>query len=212
MSSRTGKSMIKSLKQTTAIVLVSVLTAVSFAAAQEQTINENAPASHGAAALPSAAPTVSAASYGNIMKALSRLKPAGGTGPSSTGAMVGDGSSGMPLHHLPPHPLGTRLVGESDSRTWPFYAGAARLGRPAIFRLSYLNAVSVMPEGSFLEISINGEPLYKGPIFASTEAASIDIEIPPQLLALGYNAITVKANQRHRVDCTPDAKIGRAHV
>ncbi len=197
--------MMKRLKQTTAIVLVSLLSAVLHAAAQEQTVNENAPATHGAETLPAATPTVSAASYGNIMKALSRLKPAGGTGPSATGAMVGEGLSGMPLHHLPPHPLGTRLAGESDSRTWPFYAGAARLGRPATFRLSYLNAVSVMPEGSFLEISINGEALYKGPIFASTEPASIDIEIPPQLLALGYNALTVKANQRHRVDCTPDA-------
>ena len=198
------KSMMKRLQHTTAMALIAVMSSVAVAPAQEeQTINENAPATHGAAALPSAAPTVSAASYTNLMKALGRLRPVGATGPTS--ALIGDNLESMPLHHLPPHPLGTRLAGESDSRTWPFYAGAARLGRPATFRLSYLNAVSVMPEGSFLEVSINGEALYKGAIFASTEAKSIDIEIPPQLLALGYNAITVKANQRHRVDCTPNA-------
>lgn len=196
---------VKRMKQTTALLLVALLSSASLGVAQEQTVNENAPASHGAEKLASKTPTVSAASYGNIMKALSRLKPTPGTGSGATGSMVGDDLKAMPLHHLPPHPLGTRLAGESDSRTWPFYAGAARLGRPAIFRLSYLNAVSVMPEGSFLEVSVNGEAIYKGPIFASTEAAAIDIEIPPQLLALGYNAITVKANQRHRVDCTPDA-------
>ena len=201
-----AKFMINRLKYTTAIALIAITGSAAIASAQqEQTVNENAPATHGAAALPSAAPTVSAASYTNLMKALGRLKPAGATGPGSTSALIGGGLETMPLHHLPPHPLGTRLAGESDSRTWPFYAGAARLGRPAVFRLSYLNAVSVMPEGSFLEVSINGEALYKGPIFASTEPKSIDIEIPPQLLALGYNAITVKANQRHRVDCTPDA-------
>jgi cellulose synthase operon protein B len=200
----TEKSMMKRLQHITAVALITLMSSVAIAPAQEEkTVNENAPATHGAAALPSAAPTVSAASYTNLMKALARLKPTGTTGP--TNALVGDGLEAMPLHHLPPHPLGTRLAGESDSRTWPFYAGAARLGRPATFRLSYLNAVSVMPEGSFLEVSINGEPLYKGPIFASTEPKSIDIEIPPQLLALGYNAITVKANQRHRVDCTPNA-------
>ncbi len=187
------------LKQTTALALMCFLSAVPLVLAQDQAADKNADA------VSTAAPAVAPASYGNIMKALARLKPIGGSGNGIAGTMVGDGLTGMPLHHLPPHPLGIRLAGESDSRTWPFYAGASRLGRPAIFRLSYLNAVSVMPEGSFLEVSINGEPLYKGPIHASTEAASIDIEVPPQLLALGYNAITIKANQRHRVDCTPDA-------
>ncbi len=196
------KSIAGRLKRSTAIAFIALAFGTTASFAQEQSARQSAPADSGAEVLP-ANPPVSAGSYSNLMKALAKLKPVGATGP--TGAMVGDGLTGMPLHHLPPHPLGTRLAGESDSRTWPFYAGAARLGRPATFRLAYLNAVSVMPEGSFLEVSINGEPVFKGPIHASTEAGSIDIEIPPQLLALGYNAITVKANQRHRVDCTPDA-------
>ena len=112
------------LRQTSVLAAVGFFWAVTTVSAQEQTINENAPATHGAGALSSAAPTVSAASYGNLMKALARLKPAGGTGPGATSAMVGEGLGAMPLHHLPPHPLGTRLAGESDSRTWPFYAGA----------------------------------------------------------------------------------------
>lgn len=146
-----------------------------------------------------------AGTYDGITKALSRLKPSAAMPGGKTGATVGDTMTGVRLHHLQPHPLGARLSGESDARTWPFYASASDLGRPAVFRLSYMNAVSIMPEGSFLEVLVNGERVHRQPIQASVEPSQIDIEIPSQLMALGYNAITVKAMQRHRVDCTPDA-------
>ncbi|MCU0831378.1 MAG: cellulose biosynthesis cyclic di-GMP-binding regulatory protein BcsB [Rhizobiaceae bacterium] len=159
-----------------------------------------------AQAAESASATTSGPSgYDNILKALERLRPTVLPGSGNTGATAGDRLVGMHLHHLPPHPLGPRLSGESDSRTWPFYAGAAMLGRPAVFRLAYMNAVSIMPEGSFIEVYVNGEQVHRAPIQATVEPAQVDIEIPAQLMALGYNAITVKAVQRHRVDCSPDA-------
>jgi cellulose synthase operon protein B len=190
-----------------AMVTLAATMALPIAKAEAQqaaTAAENAPASNGASALPQA-PTVSAREFPNLLKAIQRLKPNSAVGPGATNATVGGGLSASPLHHLPPHPLGTRLSGESDSRTWPFYAGANQLGRPATFRLSYMNAVAVMPEGSFIEVFVNGEIVQKMPIHASVEPSTIDIEVPAQLLALGYNAITVKASQRHRVDCSPAA-------
>jgi hypothetical protein len=152
-----------------------------------------------------AATLVDPGDFTNIKRAIERLKPAGKLQGGATAATIGDGLQGVRLHHLAPHPLGPRLSGESDSRTWPFHAGASELGRPAVFRLAYMNAVSIMPEGSFLEVLVNGERVHRQPIQATVEPSQIDIEIPANLLALGYNAITVKATQRHRVDCTPDA-------
>lgn len=143
--------------------------------------------------------------YSKILGALDKLKPSITGRGAVTGAFVGGAFAPAQLRHLPAHPLGNRLAGESDSRTWPFYVSAAQLGKPAVFRLSYMNAVSVMPESSELALYINGERIHQMPILSSVEPSQTDIVIPAELLALGYNAITVAATQRHRVDCSPNA-------
>ena len=144
-----------------------------------------------------------AQTYDKTLSALDALRPLSTPMNETTGAFVGGGFAASQLRHLPAHPLGSRLAGESDSRTWPFYVSAAQIGKSATFRLSYMNAVAVMPEGSVMDVYVNGDKVHSMAIISSIEPSQVDITIPPQLTSVGYNAVTVSVRQRHRVDCSP---------
>ena len=106
------------------------------------------------------------------------------------------------LRRLPASRLALRLEGETDSRELPVYLTAAQAAAPAQLQIGYMNAVSVMPEGSSLTASINDVEIGQITIAAAEVPARARLDVPPGLLQPGYNAIRIRARQRHRVDCS----------
>ena len=84
----------------------------------------------------------------------------------------------------------------------PVYLTAAQAAAPAQLQIGYMNAVSVMPEGSSLTASINDVEIGQITIAAAEVPARARLDVPPGLLQPGYNAIRIRARQRHRVDCS----------
>ncbi len=81
-----------------------------------------------------------------------------------------------------------------------------RRRRPARrVRLSYSNAISVMPETSRLTIFVNDIQVAQTPIAAASDPGGVDVELPKGLLTAGYNRVRIAVSQRHRVDCSLEA-------
>ena len=109
------------------------------------------------------------------------------------------------LHRLGPDAIGMRFEGETATRTWTLYVTADQAQTRARIHIAYSNAVSVMPEASNIEISVNDSIIAQSSIAAGSEPASVDVELPRGLLEPGYNAVRIAVDQRHRVDCSLDA-------
>jgi hypothetical protein len=99
-------------------------------------------------------------------------------------------------------PEGTiRLVGENDRRDYQIYVSAAQAEAAAVLHLGYLNALVVAPESSRLRVEINGSAVLTAPISSSAEIGQLAADIPPGVLKVGFNRISIRADQRHRTDC-----------
>ena len=75
----------------------------------------------------------------------------------------------------------------------------------ARIRLTYSNAISVMPETSRLTIFVNDVQVAQAPIAAASDPGGVDVELPRGLLSAGYNSVRIAVSQRHRVDCSLEA-------
>lgn len=109
------------------------------------------------------------------------------------------------LRRLPVTLKGFRFDGEWAQGDWPVYLTAAQARRKARFRLAFLSAISVMPEGSRLTLSVNDTVISRTRLAPPEATASEEFEIPAGLLKPGFNAVRIVAEQRHRVDCSPQA-------
>lgn len=109
------------------------------------------------------------------------------------------------LRHLGNHVQGYRLSGEVGASEWPMYLTARQARRKLQFQLGYLAAVSVMPEASRLTLFVNDQPVGATVIAAVQTVKTVVFDIPPGLLRPGFNSLRVKAEQRHRVDCSLEA-------
>lgn len=94
------------------------------------------------------------------------------------------------------------LAGETAARSWGFNITAAQAASPARLVLGYRNAVVVAPESSRLEVLVNQVPVLQQPIASADGFSQVEVELPPSLLRVGRNDISVRARQRHRTDCT----------
>ena len=106
------------------------------------------------------------------------------------------------LHHLPADEALLRLQGEVAARTLPFAVTAHEALRGGRFQLSFLNAVSVMPEASALRVFVNDVAVGTTTIDAGTETRTAVFDVPGGILRPGTNAVRIEASQRHRVDCS----------
>jgi hypothetical protein len=95
-----------------------------------------------------------------------------------------------------------RLEGELDRRAWSIALTADEAARTAKLLISYSNAVVVMPEGSSLRVSINGQRIVDEPIRGAAKPGAIAVVIPRGTLRAGANLIRFEAVQRHRTDCS----------
>ena len=100
---------------------------------------------------------------------------------------------------------GMRLEGEDAPRELSFYLSADQVTAAGILRLSYTNAVSVMPDTAVLDIELNGKPLTALPIRSPNGPATHDIPVAAKDLAVGWNQVRLRAKQHHRIDCSIDA-------
>lgn len=98
-----------------------------------------------------------------------------------------------------------RLDGEDAARTLSFYLSPDQASAPGTLRLSYTNAVSVLPDDAVLDIELNGKPVSSIPIRSPNGPATHDIPVEAKDLAAGWNQIRVRARQHHRIDCSVPA-------
>lgn len=95
-----------------------------------------------------------------------------------------------------------RLVGEDDTRRLTFYLSADQAKHAGSLRIAYVNAVSVLPDDAALSVALNGHPVTSFPIRSPQGVTANDIKVEPQTLVSGWNTVTIRARQHHRVDCS----------
>ena len=110
-----------------------------------------------------------------------------------------------PARRLPAGTRGFRLSGEEDVLQYPVYLTEGQARGAARLRVSYLSAISVAPEGSELTGLVNGTKVGWTRIQAPGAVKVVEFAIPDDVLKAGYNAVTLTASQRHRVDCAIEA-------
>lgn len=94
------------------------------------------------------------------------------------------------------------LEGEHDQHSWSVYVTPEQAGSPARFNLGYQNAVVVAPEASQISVLVNNRLIGQQPVTASEKPGQVSFAVPPGLLQQGVNVVTLRADQRHRTDCS----------
>ena len=157
----------------------------------------------------SAQPAMSAESVAPSAPVMPRapqpVMPASAMTPSGSLAVSVTEESTFALRHLTNNIQGYRLAGEIGSSEWPVFLTETQTRQKLRFQLGYLSAVSVMPEASFLTLTINDVVVGRANIRATNSVRTLSYDIPPNLLQPGFNSIRLTAEQRHRVDCSLQA-------
>lgn len=105
------------------------------------------------------------------------------------------------LRRLPSIGRETKLSGETDHLVWPVWVTASEAAQTPRLRLAYNAAVSVMPEASRLDVTVNDRAV-GGWRIASGGNRTLEVALPGGVLKPGWNMIRIDAEQRHRVECT----------
>lgn len=98
-----------------------------------------------------------------------------------------------------------RLTGEDDTRRLRFYLAPDQVAKAGAIRIAYTNAVSVLPDGASLSVSLNDHAVTSLPIRSPQGITTHDLRVEAALLQPGWNTVTLRARQHHRVDCSMDA-------
>lgn len=109
------------------------------------------------------------------------------------------------IRHLANNTQGFRLMGEIAQSEWPLFLTEAQAQNKLQFRVGYLAAVSVMPEASYLSVTINDVMVGRANIVGTRGVRTAVFDLPPGLVKPGFNAVRITAEQRHRVDCSLEA-------
>ncbi|TRB06965.1 cellulose biosynthesis cyclic di-GMP-binding regulatory protein BcsB [Agrobacterium tumefaciens] len=94
------------------------------------------------------------------------------------------------------------LSGEMDRRQWGIYLTPEQAGAAVLLNIGYQNAIVVAPESSNFQVSLNNVPLDAARIEAPDGEGNVSLKIPPGVLQVGTNLVTLGVQQRHRTDCT----------
>jgi hypothetical protein len=98
-----------------------------------------------------------------------------------------------------------RLAGENDRRDYHIYLTAAQAAASATLQLGYINALVAAPETSRLRVEINGTTVANTPVGSSSSVATVSAQVPQGVLQPGFNLVTIRADQRHRTDCSVES-------
>lgn len=94
------------------------------------------------------------------------------------------------------------LNGEQYQRSWNIALTEEEARAPARLNLGYQSAILVAPESSDFIVSINNVELLQQPIRSADQMSEVMVDVPAGLLQTGANTLTIRAQQRHRTDCT----------
>lgn len=97
------------------------------------------------------------------------------------------------------------LVGEYYSRSWNIALTEEEAKAPARLNLGYQSAILVAPESSNFTVSVNNVELLQQPIRSSDQLAEVMVDVPIGILRTGANTFSIRAQQRHRTDCTVES-------
>ncbi|WP_168801334.1 cellulose biosynthesis cyclic di-GMP-binding regulatory protein BcsB [Rhizobium rhizophilum] len=98
-----------------------------------------------------------------------------------------------------------RLEGEDAVRELTFYLSPDQAATGGALRLSYTNAVSVLPDDGTVDVELNGKPLSSFPIRSPHGPTTHDLPVAANDLVAGWNSVRIRARQHHRIDCSIDA-------
>ncbi|WCK79255.1 cellulose biosynthesis cyclic di-GMP-binding regulatory protein BcsB [Agrobacterium fabrum] len=94
------------------------------------------------------------------------------------------------------------LSGEIDRRQWSIYLTPEQANAAVSLNIGYQNAIVVAPESSNFQVSLNNFALDAARIEAPDSEGNVALKIPPGVLQVGSNVVTLGVQQRHRTDCT----------
>ncbi|AYM64168.1 cellulose biosynthesis cyclic di-GMP-binding regulatory protein BcsB [Agrobacterium fabrum] len=94
------------------------------------------------------------------------------------------------------------LSGEIDRRQWSIYLTPEQANAAVSLNIGYQNAIVVAPESSNFQVSLNNVALDVARIEAPDSEGNVALKIPPGVLQVGSNVVTLGVQQRHRTDCT----------
>ena len=106
------------------------------------------------------------------------------------------------IRRLPVGLKAFRFDGEWDEREWPVYLTDAQARDALTFQVVAQSSVSVLPDASGLTLSINDTFVGRHRLGASSGFSKLGFDLPKGVLKPGFNLIRLKAEQRHRVDCS----------
>lgn len=92
--------------------------------------------------------------------------------------------------------------GEAMSRVFSISLSRSEAAQIESFQLGLLNAVTILPDLSALQVSINGRVLFDAPLHSSDRISSSSIKIPAGVLVPGSNSVRFTVTLAHRVDCS----------
>ncbi len=97
------------------------------------------------------------------------------------------------------------FTGEDDTTVLTFYASAEQVAAGGSLQIAYRNAVSVLPDTGTIDVGVNGRPAGSFAIRSPNGVKLENLPISASSLKIGRNEVTLRARQRHRVDCSIDA-------
>ena len=106
------------------------------------------------------------------------------------------------IRRLPVGLKAFRFDGEWDEREWPVYLTDAQAKDAVTFQVVAQSSVSVLPDVSGLTLSVNETFVGRQRLGGSTGFSKLGFDLPKGVLKPGFNLIRLKAEQRHRVDCS----------
>lgn len=163
---------------------------------------QTAPLPPGAAAPAPAMPTPAAPSAPSMpAQAVRPSPPQAQQTPPSRAAPTGVSAGQAYKRYLVPQ-SSLSLDGEHDSHSWSIYVTPEQAGSPARFNLGYQNAIVVAPEASQISVLINGRVIGQQQVASPEGSTQTSFAVPPGVLQPGVNLITLRADQRHRTDCS----------
>ncbi|MBX8802997.1 cellulose biosynthesis cyclic di-GMP-binding regulatory protein BcsB [Ochrobactrum sp. MR28] len=94
------------------------------------------------------------------------------------------------------------LTGEVYAHSWNISLTAQEALAPARLNLGYQSTILIAPESSYFIINLNNIEILRQPIQSTDQLSEIIIDVPKDVFKQGENTLSIRAQQRHRTDCT----------
>ena len=107
----------------------------------------------------------------------------------------------LPINKLMETPESVWLKGSYGSKALFFPVSPRNQVEKAQLHLELTNSLSLLEKRSQLNISLNGKIITQIPLKATAPEVELDIDLPTDLLRVGYNEIRFSAILHYTLDC-----------